>query len=130
MTLKPVHRNIIIALTIVICFLGFAFNYYFIDTLKISEIIEKNNNPIAEIVFNIVDFNTGLTRYDIYNLSKNSNYWEKRLREVMAIQDSNKRNLESEKLFAEMMQDPSIKKIANKLMNLGKDSLLAILNEI
>jgi hypothetical protein len=109
---------------------AFLYWYFFVDTLRLTQIAGKPENPYASIFVNIIDFNTGLTRYDIYNLSRKNDYWQRRVREVTAIQDPDKRNLENAKLLAEMMEDPSIKKIAGKLFGFGADTALSILQAI
>lgn len=108
----------------------FSYWYFFIDTLKLTQITGKPDNPYASIFVNIIDFDTGLTRYDVYNLSRKSNYWQSRIRDVSAIQDPQKREFENTKLLAEMMEDPSIKKIMKKFIGFGADAALSILKTI
>lgn len=109
---------------------GFACYYFFVDTLMLSEITGKTNVPVADIFINLLDFDTGLTRYDIHNLAKKSGYWNMRIRQVESIQNPDKRKSEEEKLTAEMMQDPSIKKIVRKLFGFGSKAALGILKTI
>ena len=118
---------------IFICILlviGIGFYYFFIDTLSISQIVGKSGNPKTTIFINLFDFDTGLTRYDIYNLGKKSDYWNKRMKEVYSIQDPTLRNIENEKLMAEMMQDPALKKITRKLFGFGGKTSLAIMQAV
>lgn len=117
---------IIVALLILVG----AYYYYLIDTLSISQILGKQNNPKATIVINLLDFDTGLTRYDIYRLNHKGDYWDRRVREVNSIRDPNRRNIENEKLLAEMMEDPSLKKIAKKMFGLEIKSATSILQAI
>jgi len=119
---KKIIISIVLALSLI-----FSYWYYFVDTLKLTQITGKPQNALASIFVNFIDFDTGLTRYDIHNLSRKNEYWQKRIREVMAIQNPQQRNIENEKLLAEMMDDPSIKKIAKKLMGFSIDAVLAIL---
>jgi len=109
---------------------AFLYWYFFVGTLKLTQITGKPENLYASIFVNIVDFDTGLTRYDIYNLSRKNDYWQGRIREVSAIQDPDKRNLESAKLLAEMMEDPSMKKISKKIIGFGAAAALSILQAI
>ncbi|MBS3919497.1 MAG: hypothetical protein KG012_11485 [Deltaproteobacteria bacterium] len=108
----------------------FFYWYFFVDTLKLTQITGKPENAYASIFVNIIDFDTGLSRYDIYNLSRRSDYWQRRIREVESIQDPERRNMENAKLLAEMMEDPSIKKIAKKLIGFGTDAVLSIMRAI
>jgi hypothetical protein len=108
----------------------FLYWYFFVDTLKFTQITGKPENPFASIFINIIDFDTGLTRYDIYNLSRKSDYWQRRIQEVMVISETERRKIEEARLLAEMMEEPSIKKIAKKLMGFGSDAVLSILRAI
>jgi hypothetical protein len=121
-------RSILIVFAILLG--GFIYWYFFIDTLKLTQITGKSDNPLASIFINIIDFDTGLTRYDIHNLSRRHDYWQRRIGEVAAIQDLEKRNTENTKLLAEMMEDQSIKKIMNKMVGFGTDAILSILQAI
>ncbi|MBU1152563.1 hypothetical protein KKB84_01105 [bacterium] len=115
---------VVIASVLILCFFYW---YYFIDTLKLTEITGTPDNAVAGFFVNLINFDTGLTRYDIHNLSRKSEYWQKRINDVMSIQSPEKRNIENQKLLAEMMEDPSIKKIAKKFMSFGTEAVLSIL---
>ncbi len=123
------NSKFITQLSIVILII-FSIWYIFIDTLSISQLVGKTNSPTATIIINLFDFDTGLTRYDIYNLKARAPYWEKRMKQVASIKDPNQRQIENEKLLAEMMQDPPFKKIARKFFGLSGKSALAILKGI
>jgi len=120
------NKKVMIAMASILI-LGFFYWFYFVDTLKLSEITGRPNNPVSSFFVNLIDFNTGLTRYDVYNLSRKHDYWQRRIQEVMSIQNPEMRKIENEKLLAEMMEDPSIKKIANRLMGFGTEVALSIL---
>jgi hypothetical protein len=129
--MHPNNRGITtLTVIILVCLTAFGYYYFFVDTLKLSQIAGKPNSPLASIFVNLIDFDTGLTRYDIYNLSRKRDYWQRRIQDVMAIQNYEQRNIENEKLLAEMMEDPSIKKIAKKLIGFGGDVALSILGAI
>lgn len=104
--------------------------YYFEDTLMLTEIVKQPDTPKMSIILNLVDFDTGLTRYDLHNLAEKAPYWENRMREVNSIRDPQRRAYEEDRLMAEMMQDPSFKKIAKKLLGFGLNSALAILQAV
>lgn len=120
------NKGLIIFIAIVLI-VGSIYWYFFVDTLSLTEITGQPKNTIATIFVNLMDFDTGLTRYDIYNLASKSDYWEMRIREVNSIRDPQQKEIENHKLLAEMMQDPSIKKIAKKLLGLSIESVIAIL---
>ncbi|MBC8427232.1 MAG: hypothetical protein H8E00_01090 [Deltaproteobacteria bacterium] len=120
------NKGLIIFIGVVLIF-GMLFWYFFIDTLSLTEVTGQPKNPIATIFVNLIDFDTGLTRYDIYNLASKSEYWERRIRQVNLIRNPQQREIENQKLLAEMIQDPSIKKIAKKLLGFSTGSAIAIL---
>ncbi len=122
------NRTIIFIIAAVL--IAFLYWYFFVDTLKLSQITGKPSNPYASIFVNIIDIDTGLTRYDIYNLSNKSAYWQRRINEVTAIQDPQRKDFGNAKLLAEMMEDPSIKKIMNKITGIGSDAVFSILQAI
>lgn len=121
---------IVIPLIILIFLVPYSYYYFFVGTLTISEIVGSTNNPTADILVNFFDFDTGLTRYDIYHLKSKSDYWNMRMREVSSMQDPQVRAIENEKLMAEMMRDPSMKKIVRKIFAFGGKSVMAILEAI
>ena len=112
---------------LIFCVIAFSFWYFFIDTLTLSELIGEDVDSQASILINLFDFDTELTRYDVHNLESKTPYWEKRLQEVDSITDSRRKNREYEKLIAEMMKDPSMKKVIKKVSGFGIDAVLAIL---
>jgi len=96
-----------------------AYYYFFVDTLTVSEIVGETNDPTVDIFVNLFDFDTGLTRWDLYNLARKSDYWDRRINEVESIPDPYLRDRERQKLVAEMMRDPAFKKISRKLFGFG-----------
>jgi len=123
--------KLIILISIVVLSVSYGYYYYFIKTLMFSEIVEKSDNPFINLAVNIFDFDTGLTRYDIDQITKKSSYWDKRMREVESIKNPDVRERKKAELLNEMMEDPSMKKVSklimNKGMGIGKD-LLNMLN--
>jgi hypothetical protein len=129
---KGEYMNIKIAALLVFLIIlgGASYYYYDVDTLKFSEIVGETNDPKTDIFVNLFDFDTGLTRYDIHNLSTKSEYWKKSITEVNSIPNQQTRELETEKLYAEMMKDPTMKKITKKLIGLGSQAVYAFLNAV
>jgi len=120
------NKGVILFIAIIVVTI-FLYWYFFIDTLSLTKITGQPKNPITTIFVNLLDFDTGLTRYDVYNLANKSDYWERRIREVNSIRNPQQREIANNNLLAEMMQDPSIKKIAKKLLGLSHESAIAIL---
>jgi len=117
--------NLYIIISIVIAIFGYYF--YFIDTLTLSEVTGRSSNPIDNIVINLVDFDTGLTRYDIHNLTKKAPYWDSRIQHVNSIKDPKKQQEEFIILMDEMLKDASMKKIIKKVAGFGSKTTLTIL---
>ena len=69
------------------------------------------NEPIVNIVANIADFDSGLTRNDIKNLKDKNDYWLVRMKEVESINDFDAKAQANVKLLSDMMEDPTLKKI-------------------
>lgn len=107
----------------------FAWRYFF-DTLNFSELVGKQQNAKVSIVVNLFDFDTSLTRYDVARLKQRSSYWERRINEVNSIQDPARWQIENEKLLAEMLEDPSMKKIAKKTLGISKDAFFGTVKAI
>lgn len=97
----------------------FYYQYYFIKTLMLSEIVKNSNDPFANLVVKIVDFDTGLTRNDIKHLKDKKDYWIGRMKEVEAIEDVDAKVQANTKLIADMMDDPAMNKVCNILLGKG-----------
>jgi hypothetical protein len=110
-------RSLIIVIIIVL--IGYSTYFFFIDSLSFSQLTGNSNNSTAAILVNLLDFDTGLTRFDVYRLQKKTTVWERRKKHIYSIQDPALRKKEHDKLIAEMMQDPGFKKIARKLFGFG-----------
>lgn len=97
--------------------------HYFHKTLMFSEIVEQSANPTTNLLVGIFDFDTGLTRYDVYHLSGKSKEWLARMESINRISDPRERERETEILYAEMLQDRSFKKVAKKIFGLGLNTV-------
>lgn len=89
----------------------FGYQFYYVKTLKLSEIVGHTDDTLTNIVVNFLDYDTGLTRHDIRKIESSKEYWLKRMRDVESIQDPDLKSRENEKLLAELMEDPTMKKI-------------------
>lgn len=58
------------------------YQHYYVETLKLSEIVGKTDNNLMNIAVNFLDFNTSLTRNDIKRLKNKKDYWIGRMKEV------------------------------------------------
>ena len=120
----------VVVLVILIALAAFFAYYFFIDTLNFSQIIGHTGNPIVDVGIKFLDFDTGLTRYDVSRLRRQSDYWAQRIEKIYSIQDPHIREIENEKLLREMMHDPSMKKLAKKVFGGRTESLLKILRAL
>ncbi len=109
---------------------GYSYYHYFQETLMLSEIVGQSSNPTANLLVGIFDFDTGLTRYDVYHLSGKSKEWLARMEKINRIPDLNERQRQTERLYAEMLQDNSFKKVAQKLFGLGMNTVKLFLQVI
>ena len=96
----------------------------------LSEIVGQQDNAVVNIAINLGDFDTELTRYDIHHIKSSKKYWIKRIQDIMEINDSELKAMESEKLFNEMMQDKSMKKVSKGILSQGFRFTLGFLNAI
>jgi hypothetical protein len=96
----------------------------------LSEIIDCRSNPKLNILTNLLDFDTGLTRHDINRLKNSKDYWINRMHEVEQIEDPYIRQIENEKLIAEMLEDPTMKKLVKGILSTGFNLAFSILEVI
>lgn len=100
--------------------------FLFVDTLMLSDLTGRSAGSIETILVSMFDFDTGLSRYDVYRLRSKAPYWEARMNEFNATTDRHVR----ETIMAEMVRDPSMKKIVRMLGALGASAALSVLNAI
>lgn len=108
----------------------FYYQHNYVKTLMLSEIVGHSENDIVNILVNLGDFDTGLTRHDISNLKTNGNYWINRMNEVNAIQDSDLQEQANIKLMADMMEDPTMKKVCKIITAKGFEFALNVLETL
>jgi hypothetical protein len=127
-------KLIVIALSAGILFGGGGGYYYYqhnyVETLMLSEIVGHSENDIVNILVNLGDFDTGLTRHDISNLKSNGNYWIGRINEVNAIIDPELQQQANIKLIADMMEDPTMKKVCKIITAKGFEFAVNIIETI
>ena len=113
-------------------FLGsyFGYQHYYLETLKLSEIVGHTDDGITNIAVNLMDFDTGLTRNDIRRLKSNKDYWIGRMNEVENIQDSDLKMQANTKLLSDMMEDPTMKKVCKIIASLGFGFAINLLDRI
>jgi hypothetical protein len=106
------------------------YHYEYVETLRLSEIIDKTDNPMVNLAVNILDFDTGLTRHDIKHLKNNKEYWIGRINQLDAIQGDNQKQEAVIQLLADFFDDPVVKKLKPNLTAFGANSSLEIIKTI
>jgi len=109
----------------ILILIGIAYSawYYYIDTLTLSEITGQSENATVDILINLFDFDTGITRHEMRQLSQKADGWNQRMNDIMLIEDQSLQQAEQAKLVAEMMRDPAFKKIAKLILKGGTKSI-------
>lgn len=100
--------------------IGTSWLYYFrLDTLTLSEVLEKSENPYESFLRSDFSLDTGLTRHDIRILKTKREYWSERFENVRDIVDHDEYNRELSKMLDEMEKDPQMKKVADLINQKG-----------
>lgn len=103
------------------------YHHVYIDTLMLSEIVGKTDNPAINIAIKLGDFDTQLTRHDISQLNDKKDYWLRRIHEVQAMNDPDLQEQASLILIDEMMKDPVLSKISKGILSLGTKFAFSII---
>jgi hypothetical protein len=117
-----------VAAILFVASLAYGYYHYYIDTLTFAEIVGSSGNSTADIFINLFDFDTGLTRYDVNHLSEKAKVWDESWKRTEAIADPAQRQAEQNRLLAEMMKDPSFKKVAQRMLGMGARSTKSLLD--
>jgi hypothetical protein len=123
------RKNIIIIILSLLLVAGIGY-YYFVATLSLTQIVGKTDSAIANASLALFDFDTGLTRYDIYRLKEKAPYWQKRIETIRSIRNADEQAKENAQLIEEMLNDPSMKKIANKFGVGGLRNIYSIVTSL
>ncbi len=106
------------------------YHHNYVETLMLSEIVGKTDNPLINIAIKVSDFDTGLTRHNIKQLSENKDYWIGRIQEVNSIGDPEQKEYASLMLLSDMMEDPVLKKICTGVVQLGTSTAFGLIEMI
>jgi len=124
------RTNLILIVVVLIIIISGGYFYYrhnYVETVMLSEIVGHTDNDLVNIFVNLGDFDTGLTRHDINHLKSNKDYWIDRIKEVEATTDPQLREDANIKLLADMMEDPTMKKVCQIITARGLGFLLNML---
>ena len=106
------------------------YQHNYIKTLMLSEIVGHTENDVVNILVNLGDFDTNLTRHDLKEIKSQKDYWINRINEVNAIEDPELRDQANTKLLADMMEDPTMKKVCKIITAKGLSFALNLLETI
>jgi len=67
----------------------FGYQHYYVETLKLSEIVGHTDDTLTNIAVNFLDYDTGLTRHDLHKIESSKEYWLKRMKDVESMIDPN-----------------------------------------
>ncbi len=113
-------RTVIMIALSTLLVVGTSWLYYFrLDTLTLSEVLEKSENPYESFLRSDLDFDTGLTRYDIRILKTKREHWSVRFENLGDIVNYDEYNRELSIMIDEMKKDPQMKKVANLINQRG-----------
>mgnify|MGYP001203910627 CR=1 FL=1 len=104
--------------------------FFFGKTLRLSEIAGRQENPYAEIALRLFDFDTGLTRYDLYTLQKKIKPWQRRFAWINSLPNRAQQDQEMNRLLLEIAQDPVAGKFLNRLAPLGQEGAFNVFSAI
>lgn len=104
--------------------------YFFGKPLRLSDIAGEQQNSIAAAAVRLLDFNTGLTRYDLFMLRQRGKTWNERIGRAQALVSPAERAAEIDRVFTEIAQDPAARKFLSGLGVLGKDDALELLRDM
>ncbi len=108
----------------------FGYQHYYVETLKISEIVGTSDDDLTNIAVKLMDFDTGLTRHDIKQLNDKKDYWITRINELEKIQNDDQKQQATIQLLADFLDEPVVKKLKSKLIALSPDSTLELIKTI
>jgi hypoxanthine phosphoribosyltransferase len=93
----------------------FYYNYQYVETLRLSEIVGNSGNLLENMLTNIFDFDTGLTRHDMRQIEKRKDYWLQRMNDLQQISVPDQQAEEMARLYNEMSEDESMAKLRDKV---------------
>lgn len=109
---------------------SFGFYHYYVDTVSFAELMGKTGSPTLDIFVNLFDFDTGCTRHELQQLSSKCKVWNQEMEQILLIPDPGERDHQHTELVAEMMRDPVFKKLTQKVLGKGAQSLKGILETV
>jgi hypothetical protein len=109
------RRGLILA--VVLAMAAYGGWHYFVQTLSLSQVVGGSSSVQTRLIAHFLDFDTGLTRYDMAHLRRKSVEWEVRRTEISIMTDSAVRQGAEQEFALEILSDPSVKKINRRLLS-------------
>lgn len=116
-----------IALGVFLLFAGWGGWFLFGQTLRLSQIVGKQTDPYVVIAASLFDFDTGLSRYDLYVLQGKARRWNALIRQIELLPSAQQREYASAQLYAEMVSDPTAREALQRVAPFGNAAVLAFL---
>jgi hypothetical protein len=101
--------------------------FLFGQTLRLSQIVNKQNDPYVTIAVNLFDFDTGLTRYDLYMLQSKARRWNMLIQTIERLPSEQQREYASAQLYAEIVSDPTARTALQKVAPFGNLAIVAFI---
>ncbi len=120
----------ILAILLLLVLAGFAYYHYCIDTLALSELVNKPTHPAAALMVTLLDFDTGITRWEVIRLKSKIKRWQQEEARISLIHDQERRTAELERLTADMLRDSTVNKIVKKVLGERRKGLQGLLREL
>ena len=114
--MKPIRLILSLVAALLLAVGGYYYYHYqYVETLRLSEIVGKTENPLENMLTNMFDFDTGLTRHDLMQIEKRKDYWLQRVNDLERISNSDQQAEEMVRLYNDMSEDESMAKLRDKV---------------
>lgn len=111
-----------VVLILILGVLAAAIYYFFVDTVTLSEVVGDTQVPALKAAIALVDRDTGLTRYQVWNFQRKMNAFKEEARQIGEGDDPDKaqRRLElAKRMVGVMQEDPVVSKMVEQFKALG-----------
>lgn len=119
-----------VALGVFLLIAGWGCWFLFGQTLRLTQVIGKQSDPYMVIAANLFDFDTGLTRYDLYVLQGKARRWNVLIRQIEQLPSAQQREYASAQLFAEIVSDPTARTALQKVAPFGNVAVVTFLKAL
>lgn len=104
--------------------------FYFGQTLRITQIVGKQDAPILHFALTMLDFDTGLSRYDVFMLREKGQKWKNRIQAIERMPAGSARDVASSQLIKEIFEEPKVLNLTQKGNAFDGELLVKILQAL